>query len=152
MLSRRDLEARGAEPLHLDGAGPGLAERARRPTDFLGSHGATISEAVPKKPKGARAERRAKDREAKKLAKDIERVAAFERGGAPDRPIRIASPSEVEVHARSTLCARCAGPTELLDHAAETIAGARLRVAHLRCKACGAARALYFELPGATLN
>jgi hypothetical protein len=107
---------------------------------------------VAKKPKGARAERREKERVAAKVSRDLERIAAFEKGGAPDRPIKIASPSEVEVHARSVVCARCAGPTELVDHAAETIAGARLRVARLRCKACGAARAVYFELPGATLN
>jgi hypothetical protein len=107
---------------------------------------------VPRKPKRARAERRAEERAAVKLSRDRERVAAFERGGAPDRPIAIASPAEVEVHARSVVCARCAGPNELLDHAAETLGGARLRVARLRCKACGATRSIYFELPGATLN
>jgi hypothetical protein len=107
---------------------------------------------VSKKPKRARAERREQERAAVKLSRDLERVAAFERGGAPDRPIAIDSPSEVEVHARGVVCLRCAGPTELVDHAAETIGGSRLRVAHLKCKACSAARSIYFELPGATLN
>ena len=107
---------------------------------------------MAKKPKGARAERREKERALEKLRRDKARVAAFERGGAADRPIAVTSASEVEVHARSVSCARCDGPTELVEHAAETVNGARLRVAHLRCRSCGAPRAVYFELPGSTLN
>jgi hypothetical protein len=107
---------------------------------------------VAKKPKTGRAQRREQARDAERFGRDLARVAAFERGGAPDRPIAIQSPSEVEVHARGVVCLRCASPTELFDHAAETHGGARLRVAHLRCRGCAAERAIYFSLPGATLN
>ncbi|HVY46419.1 MAG TPA: hypothetical protein VHB21_11095 [Minicystis sp.] len=102
--------------------------------------------------KRPRAERRRLERAASKLGRDLERVAAFERGGAPDRPISLASAAEVEVHARGVACARCRGPTELLEHAAETHGGARLRVVRLRCKACGASRSVYYRLPEATLH
>ena len=93
-----------------------------------------------------RAERRARARADAKLARDRERLARVEAGGAPSRPIEVDSASQVEVHARSVACARCGGELRVEEHTAETIDGARLRVAKMLCPACGARRAIYFRL------
>jgi hypothetical protein len=104
-----------------------------------------------KKPR-ARTERRVSEREARKLTDDLERLARMERGGAPDRPIEVSSASQVDIHARDTRCPVCTGLVQLDDQTAETIAGVRLRVAHVRCRQCGRKRAIYFKLVGSALN
>ncbi|MEI8254301.1 MAG: hypothetical protein WCJ30_01375 [Deltaproteobacteria bacterium] len=93
-----------------------------------------------------RTERRLSERDAKKLARDLERLALLERGGRPDHPIEAVSSSQVDVQARDTRCAVCESPVDVLDHTAETIDGVRLRVARLRCRQCGRERSIYFKL------
>lgn len=100
--------------------------------------------------KRKRAERRAQDRLHEKLAKDLDKLAAHAPGGAPERAIEIASPSEVEVRARATPCPICGGELRVEEHAAETIGGHRLRVAKVVCATCRRARSIYFRL--AALN
>lgn len=102
--------------------------------------------------KKRRAERRAKDREGRKLTRDLDRLAKLAPGGAPERPLRIVTPSEVEVHVASARCPLCEGRLKLDEHAANTIRGRRLRVAKTVCDVCGARREIYFELEGAALN
>lgn len=102
------------------------------------------------KPKRKRTVRRAEDRAQEKLARDLEKLAVHAPGGAPERAIEIASPSEVEIRARATPCPICRAELRVDEHTAETIGGARLRVAKVTCTFCGAGRALYFRL--ATLN
>jgi hypothetical protein len=99
-----------------------------------------------------RAERRAADRAQEKLGRDLLRLAAAEPGGRPDRPIVVTSPSEVEVHAAAMPCPRCQSGVRVEEHTAETIAGVRLRVAHVTCTFCHAKRAVYFRLAGAMPN
>ncbi len=103
-------------------------------------------------PKRKRAERREADRAQSKIAREVERLYALGPGGAPERPIPLASASEVEVAARSTPCPLCHGELRVLEHTAEQIAGARLRVVTATCAHCGAPRVIYFKLPGAVLN
>lgn len=86
------------------------------------------------------------------LVKDLERVARLAPGGAPDRPLDVEAPSQVEPIAEAQACPLCEGALKLENHAAETHDGARLRVAHVRCTSCGVARAYYFRLTGSTLN
>ena len=100
--------------------------------------------------KKARTERRLRERAALKLAKQRERLASFEAGGSPERAIEVESASQVEVHARSIPCARCDGSLIVREHTAETVDGARLRVARMECPTCGARRDTYFRLK--TLN
>jgi hypothetical protein len=102
------------------------------------------------KPK--RSERRASDRAQAKLGKDLERLWKLGPGGGPERPIAITSPAEVEVIARSTRCPICEGELRLEDHLAETLGGARLRVARVACVVCRARRSIYFQLRATTLN
>jgi predicted hydrocarbon binding protein len=99
-----------------------------------------------------RTQRRAADRAGKKLVADLERLASLSPGGAPDRPILVTSPSEVEVLARATPCPVCEGELRPLEHTAETIGGARLRVAKTVCAACGRRREIYFQLKQAVAN
>jgi hypothetical protein len=100
---------------------------------------------MTKKPR-ARTERRANERALEKLARDRERLAQLEPGGAPDRPIELASASQVEVHARSLPCTRCGGEPRVEAHEARVVGERRLRVAQLVCPACGARRDVWFRL------
>lgn len=102
------------------------------------------------KPK--RSERRANDRAQVKLVKDLERLWKLGPGGGPSRPIAITSPSEVEVHAKSTRCPICEGELRIEDHLAETLGSVRLRVAHVACVICRARRSIYFQLRATMLN
>lgn len=107
---------------------------------------------MAKKKLSARAARRAGDREAVKLTQDLEKLWQVEPGGTPERPIVLASASQVEVTARGTRCPRCQGELRVEEHTAETIAGARLRVARMRCVTCGSQRAIWFRLATEMLN
>jgi len=86
-----------------------------------------------------------------KLAAAIDQLEARAQarpGGAADRPIEVVSPSEVEVAARSTPCPLCGGELRVDEHAAETIDGTRLRLAHATCIACSSSRTLYLQIKG----
>ncbi len=96
--------------------------------------------------------RRAAERDAKKLADNLERLALLEPGGSPDSPIELASASQVDVHARDARCVVCGGLVRLEDHTAETLRDVRLRVAHVQCQVCGRKRKIFFKLVSTTLN
>jgi len=108
--------------------------------------------AMGKRKPSARTVRRVAARAHEDLVRDLERLARLAPGGAPDRPIVVESPTQVDPMAEATPCPLCDGPVRLTEHAAETHDGARLRVAHLRCASCGVARARYFRLAGHALN
>jgi hypothetical protein len=93
-----------------------------------------------------RTERRAQERALEKLRKQSEKLAVLEEGGAPERPIDVESAAQVEPHARAIPCARCGEATRVDEHTAETIDGARLRVARTSCPSCGAKRSIYFRI------
>jgi hypothetical protein len=84
--------------------------------------------------------------------RDLERLARLAPGGAPSRPIDIETPPLVEVTVAAMPCPLCGGTLRLDEHAAETIDGERLRIAHLTCTTCGVARAIYFRLRAVLLN
>ena len=93
--------------------------------------------------------RRRLGREEARQADEREKLALAEPGGAPDRPLAVDSPAQVDVIAERTRCARCGESMRLERHDAAVVDGARLRVAHLVCVACGHARRVYFRLaPG----
>lgn len=106
---------------------------------------------MPEMAERKRALRRAEERAQQKLARDLTKLAAMEPGGAPDRPIVIASPSEVEVRATAP-CAVCRSTVKVEEHTAETLGGRRLRVARVVCTFCRARRAVYFQLASEGLN
>ena len=86
------------------------------------------------------------------LVRDLERLASLAPGGAPERPIVVEAPTQVESLAEAAPCPLCEGAMHLVEHAAETHDGTRLRAAHLRCTSCGVARARYFRLGGFALH
>jgi len=90
--------------------------------------------------------RRRLGREEERLADEREQLALAEPGGAPERPLDVDSPSQVDVIAERTRCARCGEATRLERHEAATVDGARLRIAHLACVVCATPRLLYFRL------
>jgi hypothetical protein len=96
--------------------------------------------------------RRARGRMQEKLVRDLERLARLEPGGAADRPIDVASPAQVDVMAEARPCPLCQGSLRLIEHAAATVDGVRLRVAHLACTACGVRRHVYFRLSAPPLH
>jgi hypothetical protein len=99
-----------------------------------------------RRPESARQTERNARRARDQLATDRERLFALERGGSAARPLDVASASVVDSHALGVACPRCGGPHELIEHAAITVEGARLREARLRCRQCGTHRSLFFRL------
>ncbi len=93
-----------------------------------------------------RTERREQERAREKLARDREKLARLEAGGAPERPIVLESASQVEVHAGSLRCVRCESTLRVEEHLACTVGEHRLRLTRLRCPMCGARRDAWFCL------
>ena len=100
----------------------------------------------------ANAERRAHTRAEEKLGRTRERLARLAPGGEANHPLDVTSASVIEPQARSMPCPKCLGPCSLIEHAAETREGHRLRIAHTICRACGSRRAIYFRIAGDLLN
>jgi hypothetical protein len=101
---------------------------------------------MSKRPVSPRSRRREQERAAAKLARDRERLAALEPGGAPERAIDVESASQVEPHAFGLPCARCDAACRLDEHVAVEHGGVRLRVARLRCARCDARRDVWFRI------
>jgi len=99
-----------------------------------------------------RTARRAGERASATVTEQRERLFALEPGGDPRRPIEVSSASVVEAQALALSCPRCGGAHELVEHAAVTIAGDRLREARLRCRQCGSRRSVFFRLMEARPN
>jgi hypothetical protein len=102
--------------------------------------------------RSSRRERRARAREQAALVRDLEELARRESGGGPDSPLVVESVAQVEVMATSRPCPLCQGGLRLVEHAAETVDGARLRIARLTCTTCGVPRARYFRLDERALH
>ncbi len=93
--------------------------------------------------KRARTERREAEREAAKLARARMRLAELEEGGAPERPIEVASASVIEVHASSLPCASCGAlGVRVEEHEAER----GQRVVRVKCPRCGTRRSIWFRI------
>lgn len=92
--------------------------------------------------KRPRAARRARERETRKLVRQLDRLAEDAPGGSPDRPIDMSSSAVIEPRAQRTPCPLCQGPLRVEDHQAAR----ELRVVAVRCGRCGVARKLWFRL------
>lgn len=101
---------------------------------------------MAKKKLSARAQRRAQDRRADKLAREAGRLFELSPGGSAAHPIELVSASEVEPYACGVPCPACLGELNLQAHEATTVNGARLRVTRMRCKTCGRDRSLWFRI------
>lgn len=81
-----------------------------------------------------------------------ERLFALDPGGAPARAIEVAAPSVIDTQVAQRTCPRCAGTLSLLEQAAVSVEGVRLREARLRCRDCASERSLWFRLANANPN
>jgi hypothetical protein len=93
-----------------------------------------------------RTERRVRERAARQLVRDRQKLAALERGGAPDRPIDVPSTSVIAVRARATPCPLCGGTLRIDEESAGSRDGKLLHAAHTSCLSCGVARTLWFTV------
>lgn len=97
----------------------------------------------------ARGQRRLDARELAKLVHQRQKLARLEQGGSPQNPLPVISASLVEAQAGSLPCPLCGEKLRVGEHTAETIDGARLRVAHVSCTRCGVPRSIYFRIDSA---
>lgn len=109
---------------------------------------------MKRKPRGesGRSTRRRGARDAERLLGARERLFALEPGGTPENAIEVQSPSVIEVHATRHECPRCAGRLLVLEQAAVTREGQRLREARLVCRDCGVPRSMWFRLVSPSPN
>ncbi len=90
-----------------------------------------------------RTERRARERDLRRLVRDRERLAALLPGASADRPIEVDSPAVIEVRALAMRCPQCDGGYTLDDHRS---AAAGVRVLSLTCRICHVSRQIWFRL------
>jgi hypothetical protein len=96
--------------------------------------------------KRKRSERRERERAAVKLVRAREKLAHLTPGGAPERPVDVASSSVIAVRARGWPCPQCGGGLRLEEETAEKIDGRSLRAARMICQTCGAPRTIWFRI------
>jgi predicted Zn finger-like uncharacterized protein len=90
-----------------------------------------------------RTERRSRERAARRLVRDRERLALLEPGGSAEHPIEVVSPAVIEVRVASLECPQCQGGYILDDHQS---GGDGLRVVDVTCRLCHVSRQIWFRL------
>jgi hypothetical protein len=95
-------------------------------------------------PRRKRTQLRVESRRDAKAVRDRQRLATLEPGGTPERPLEVVTASLVEPKARAIRCPVCRGSVRVAEHAARTLGGVPLRLAHVACPMCGHARVIYF--------
>ena len=96
-----------------------------------------------------RTERRARERELRRLVRDRERLAELEPGGSAERPIDIASPAVIEGRVGSLRCPQCDGNYAIDDHQS---ASPGVRVVSVTCRMCRTSRQYWFRLGSSAPN
>lgn len=90
-----------------------------------------------------RTERRARERAARALVRDREKLAALSPGGSEARPIAIDSVAVIESRVGSMHCPQCDGTYTIDDHRA---VAAGLRAITVTCRQCHVGRTVWFRL------
>jgi predicted Zn finger-like uncharacterized protein len=90
-----------------------------------------------------RTERRTRERAARHLVRDREKLAVLSVGGAAERPITVSSSAVIEVRIHGMTCPQCEGTYKVEDHRS---AGQGVRPVDVRCNRCGTARTLWFRI------
>lgn len=98
---------------------------------------------APGRKRPERTARRAEERDARKLVRDREKLAALSPGGARERPIEVGSAAVIEGRTGSLPCPQCAGQYRILDHRS---AGPGVRCVDVSCRQCGVPRTLWFRI------
>ena len=105
-----------------------------------------------KKPRRPAVERNKREKAARKLVRDRDRLAALEPGGTNDRPLTVESAAVVEARARALKCHQCDGELAVEDHRVEQYQGELLRAVDLRCKRCHSRRLVWVRVQPALPN
>lgn len=92
--------------------------------------------------KRPRTERRERERDARRLVRDREKLYLLSPGGSAARPLEVPSPSVIEVRVGAMRCPQCDGEYTLHEHAAD----AGLRVVSVTCRICHVPRKIWFRL------
>ena len=90
-----------------------------------------------------RTARRARERAARQLVRDREKLASLVAGGSADRPIDVGSAAVIEGRVRAMPCVQCEGEYQILEH---RYAAAGLRAVDVRCRRCSTPRTLWFRI------
>lgn len=90
-----------------------------------------------------RTARRVRERAARDLVRDREKLAGMLPGGSRVRPMEVASASVIEPRINSLACPQCEGTYRVSDHRS---IGAGLREVDVKCTTCGTPRTLWFRL------
>jgi hypothetical protein len=93
-----------------------------------------------------RTDRRVRERAARELVRERQKLAALLPGGSAERPIDVPSAAVIPLRARSTPCPLCDGALRIEHEAAETRGGRLLHSTHVECTRCGVARILWFHV------
>lgn len=90
-----------------------------------------------------RTDRRRRERDARALIHDREKLAALSAGGSAERPIAVDSPSVIEPRVRSLPCPQCEGELVVRE---QRSGGPGLRAVDVTCRQCHVPRTLWFRL------
>lgn len=104
------------------------------------------------KPPRDRTARRQRERAARGLVRDREKLDTLGPGGSAARPLPVETVAVIELRATRAPCPQCQGELQLLSHDAVVVDERRLRVVRLRCRTCGAPRERWFVVEAALSN
>jgi hypothetical protein len=90
-----------------------------------------------------RTERRTRERAARQLVRDREKLAALSPGGSAAHPIEVGSSSVVEVRVGSLHCPQCDGAYRLVEHRSPS---SGIREVSVICRLCHVPRTIWFRL------
>jgi hypothetical protein len=94
----------------------------------------------------ARTERRVRERAARDLVRDRQKLASLLPGGSPERPLAVPSAAVIVPRVRSTPCPLCEGPLRVDHETAQSRETRLLHAAHVTCTRCGVPRTLWFQV------
>lgn len=93
-----------------------------------------------------RTERRSRERSARRLVQDRERLAGLLPGGAQERPLLVDSVAVIDGRVRSMRCPQCEGGYAVDDDRA---VAPGLRCIAVTCRLCHVARSIWFRIGAA---
>ena len=96
-----------------------------------------------------RTEKRSRERAARGLVRDREKLAALSAGGSAERPIDVDSPAVIEPRVRTLRCPQCEGEYTVDDHQSPS---AGLRRVAVTCRLCHVSRTIWFRFGSSAPN
>lgn len=90
-----------------------------------------------------------RERVARGLVRDREKLAALAPGGSEARALVIDTPAVIDSRVGSMRCPQCEGSYVIDEHAAPT---AGLRRVDVTCRLCHVSRSIWFQLRAAAAN